>query len=76
MRPIEVLMNITSKLNLSPLSPYHALMYGRSLYFDNSKAKNEIGYNPKFSTEKMFNQSYEWYLSNKKYFIRIKNFCS
>ena len=52
MKPIEVLMNITSKLNISPLSPYHALMYGRSLYFDISKAKNELGFNPKFSTEK------------------------
>ena len=35
-------MNITSKLGLSPLGPYHSLMYGRSMYFDISKAEVRI----------------------------------
>ena len=34
---IEPLMKITSFLKLSPLAPYHSMMYGRSLYFDNKK---------------------------------------
>ena len=58
-------MKITGTLNLSPLNTYHWLMYGRSLYFDISKAKNELGWRPKFSNEQMFIASYEWYLENK-----------
>ena len=42
MRPIEFAMNITSALRLSPLSPYHSLMYGRSLYFNIKKTKSNL----------------------------------
>ena len=65
MKPIEIIMNITSKLNLTPLAPYHALMYGRSLYFDISKAKKELGFLPKYSTDEMLQQSYNWYINEK-----------
>ena len=64
MRPIELAMNITSTLRLSPLSPYHSLMYGRSLYFDISKAKKELGFIPKRTTNEMFSESYDWYIEN------------
>lgn len=64
MKPVEIGMNIMSKLGLIPLAPYHSLMYGRSLYFDISKAKGELGFNPKYSTKKMFQESYDWYLNN------------
>ena len=37
-----ILMNFTSLLRLSPLGPYHSLMYGRSLYFDISKIQVEM----------------------------------
>ncbi len=60
-------MNITSKLGLSPLGPYHSLMYGRSMYFDISKAKSELGWKPKYSNVAMFREAYDWYLSNKKF---------
>jgi len=65
MKPIEIMMNLTSRLNLTPLAPYHALMYGRSLYFDISKAKKELGFQPKFSTDEMLRQSYDWYIKQK-----------
>ena len=42
MMPAVWFMNGTSALGLSPLGPYHALMYGRSLYFDISKAQKEL----------------------------------
>lgn len=58
-------MKITGALNLSPLTTYHWLMYGRSLYFDISKTRNELGWKPKFSNEQMFIASYDWYLENK-----------
>ncbi len=64
-------MNITSKLGLSPLGPYHSLMYGRSMYFDISKAKSELGWEPKYSNVAMFREAYDWYLNNKK-FLEIR----
>jgi nucleoside-diphosphate-sugar epimerase len=58
-------MKLTSLLGLSPLGPYHALMYGRSLYFDIGKAKRELGWQPRFSNEEMLMQSYDWYVANR-----------
>jgi hypothetical protein len=66
MAPAVGLMNLTSALGLSPLGPYHALMYGRSMYFDITKAKTELGWQPKFSNNEMFVDSYEWYLKNRE----------
>ncbi|HVU37827.1 MAG TPA: hypothetical protein VHC95_05790, partial [Opitutales bacterium] len=53
-------------VGLSPLGPYHALMYGRSLYFDIAKARTELGWKPQYSNEEMFVQSYKWYLQNRE----------
>lgn len=65
MSPTVIGMKITSSLGFSPLGAYHALMYGRSMYFDISKAKQELGWTPRFSNEEMFVDSYEWYLANR-----------
>lgn len=70
MMPAVVFMNLTSALGLSPLGPYHALMYGRSLYFDISKAQKELGWQPRFSNNEMFAQSYDWYLQNREAILR------
>lgn len=64
MGPIVLAMEITSKLGLSPLGAYHSLMYGRSMYFDISKAQTELGWTPKHSNQEMFRESYDWYLHN------------
>jgi nucleoside-diphosphate-sugar epimerase len=66
MTPAVWAMNLTSALGLSPLGPYHALMYGRSLYFDILKAQTELGWRPKFSNEEMLLQSYDWYLAHRQ----------
>lgn len=59
-------MKVTSALGWSPLGAYHALMYGRSMYFDITRAKKELGWQPRFSNEAMFIQSYDWYLANRE----------
>ena len=62
---IEPIMNISSFLKLSPLAPYHSLMYGRSLYFDNKKI-SALGWTSEYSNDQMFQESYDWYLANKE----------
>jgi nucleoside-diphosphate-sugar epimerase len=64
--PAVLFMKFTSALGLSPLGPYHALMYGRSLWFDITKAQHELGWQPRFSNADMFTQSYDWYLANRE----------
>jgi nucleoside-diphosphate-sugar epimerase len=63
--PAEGLMKLTSRLGLSPLGPYHALMYGKSMYFDVTRAKNLLGWSAKYSNEEMFRHSYDWYLAHR-----------
>jgi nucleoside-diphosphate-sugar epimerase len=64
--PAVFMMNVTSAIGLSPLGPYHALMYGRSMYFDVTKAKTGLGWKPRFSNDEMFIQSYDWYVKNRE----------
>jgi nucleoside-diphosphate-sugar epimerase len=66
MRPAVWAMKLTSALGLSPLGPYHALMYGRSLYFDISRAQSELGWQPRYSNEQMLIESYEWYTRHRE----------
>lgn len=65
MAPTVLGMKATSALGLSPLGAYHALMYGRSMYFDITRATSELGWKPKWSNDDMFIQSYEWYCRNR-----------
>lgn len=59
------LMNLTSLLGVSPLGPYHALMYGRSMYFDISHAQTKLGFHPRYSNDDMFRGSYQWYVDHR-----------
>jgi nucleoside-diphosphate-sugar epimerase len=58
-------MRLTSALGLSPLGPYHSLMYGRSLWFDVSRAQHDLGWSSRWSNDEMLCQSYDWYLQHK-----------
>jgi nucleoside-diphosphate-sugar epimerase len=72
MRPAELGMRLTSALGLSPLGAYHALVYGKSLYFDVAKAKAELGWQPRYSNQEMIVQSYDWYLSHREEVLRAR----
>ena len=65
MRPIEYAIRWASKLDISPLGPYHAMMYGRSLYFNIDRAKTELGWHPLKSNKEMIIESYDWYVQNR-----------
>ena len=60
------IMRVMSFFNLSPLGPYHALMYGKSMYFDTKKAEEELNWVSRYSNEEMIIQSYEWYIENRE----------
>ncbi len=63
--PAVAMMKLTSLLGLSPLGAYHALMYGRSMYFDVQRTKRELDWAPRFGNVEMFCESYDWYLAHR-----------
>lgn len=63
--PAVVGMRVGSHLRASPLAPYHWLMYGKSLYFDVSRAEQALGWTAKFSNAEMISESYDWYLEHR-----------
>jgi len=69
----QTAMNLTSWLGLSPLGPYHSLMYGRSMYFDIAKARRELGWTPQYSNNRMFVESYDWYCNHRQEVLAQKN---
>ena len=58
-------MRLTGTLGMTPLAPYHWLVYGRDVYFDVSRAKRELGWQPRWGYADMFAQSYQWYLGHR-----------
>jgi nucleoside-diphosphate-sugar epimerase len=65
MTPAAALTRLAGRAGLSPLGPYHALMYGRSLWFDIRKARNELGFTPRFGNIEMLCHSYDWYVAHR-----------
>jgi len=66
MGPMVAAMEISSRIGISPLGPYHSMMYGRSMYFNISKAQKQIGWQPLYSNDEMFVESYQWYLKHRE----------
>ena len=58
-------MHLASDLGFSPLAPYHALMYGESMYFEGKKAELELGFKAHISQDQMIAESYDWYVANR-----------
>jgi nucleoside-diphosphate-sugar epimerase len=66
MTSAQFLMRLAEYTGLSPLGPYHALMFGRSLYFDTGKAERELGWRARYSNAQMICESYDWYKNHMK----------
>jgi nucleoside-diphosphate-sugar epimerase len=71
--PAVAMMKVTSRIGMSPLGAYHALMYGKSMYFDVARTKRELGWSAKFGNVEMFEDSYDWYLKHREEVMNRKD---
>jgi nucleoside-diphosphate-sugar epimerase len=58
-------LRILDWLGLSPLAPFHYLTYHKEIYFDVTPLLN-LGWQPKYSNDDMFRESYDWFRHNKE----------
>ncbi|MEJ7583526.1 MAG: NAD-dependent epimerase/dehydratase family protein [Acidimicrobiales bacterium] len=63
--PAAAAMRAATGIGLAPFAPYHWLLYGESLWFDTSRARHELGWEPHHSNASMVIESYEWFLAHR-----------
>jgi nucleoside-diphosphate-sugar epimerase len=63
--PARLAMKAGAQLGVAPFAPYHWLLYGESLWFDVSRARTELGWEPRHSNTSMLIESYEWFLAHR-----------
>jgi nucleoside-diphosphate-sugar epimerase len=63
--PARIVMRALTEAGQAPFAPYHWLLYGESLYFDTTKARTELGWEPKHSNASALIESYEWFLTHR-----------
>jgi len=64
--PARFGMHALATLGLAPFAPYHWLLYSESLFFDVTKARSELGWEPQHSNASMVIESYEWFLAHRQ----------
>jgi nucleoside-diphosphate-sugar epimerase len=64
--PARLAMAMLGRTRLAPFAPYHWLLYGESLWFDTTKAQQELGWQPEHSNVAMVIESYEWFLAHRE----------
>jgi nucleoside-diphosphate-sugar epimerase len=65
-RPAELAMQASAALRLTPFAPYHWLMYARSMWFDIDHVRAALGWAPRWSTDEMLAQSYDWFIAHRE----------
>lgn len=63
--PAGLAMHLTARLGVTPFAPYHWLMYAKSMWFDLEHARARLDWEPRWSTDDMFAQSYDWFVANR-----------
>jgi nucleoside-diphosphate-sugar epimerase len=63
--PAKAGMKALSLAGQAPFAPYHWLMYAESLWFDTTKARTELRWEPKHSNASALIESYEWFLRHR-----------
>jgi nucleoside-diphosphate-sugar epimerase len=52
----------TSTLRISPLAPYHWLLFGETMFFSGSRASQALGWTPKYSSTEALIASYDYFI--------------
>lgn len=58
-------MQLLSTAGLAPFAPYHWLLYSESLWFDATRARTELGWEPRHSNASMVIESYDWFIAHR-----------
>lgn len=64
-RPVSGLLQVLDRVRLSPLAPWHYKTVYKDYYFDTSKAKDVLDWEPTDSNYDMFERAYDWYQDNE-----------
>lgn len=59
-------LQVLDIFRLSPLMDWQYKVADKPFYFDITKAKTHLGWQPQDSNEEMFNASYDWYINHFK----------
>ena len=60
--PAAAAMRALTGAGLAPFAPYHWLLYGESLWFDTTRARTELGWQPQYADFKAgLEQTINWY---------------
>jgi len=63
-------LQMLDKIGLSPLAPWHYLTYHKPFHFDVTPLL-ELGWEPKYSNDLMFKESYDWFIANPDEMRRV-----
>lgn len=63
--PTVQAMRATARLGLTPFAPYHWMMYAESMWFDLAHLAERLDWTPRWSTDAMFAQSYDWFVAHR-----------
>jgi nucleoside-diphosphate-sugar epimerase len=58
-------MRMLSQVGVAPFAPYHWLLYAESLWFDTTRARTELGWEPRHSNASAVIESYDWFLAHR-----------
>lgn len=58
-------MKTLAGVGQAPFAPYHWMLYAESLWFDTTRAHEELGWTPKHSNTSALIDSYEWFLGHR-----------
>lgn len=59
------MMSVLGRMRLAPFAPYHWLLYGKPFWFDTARAHTELGWEPTYSKNEMFAESYDWFIEHR-----------
>ncbi|HEX5365657.1 MAG TPA: NAD-dependent epimerase/dehydratase family protein [Acidimicrobiales bacterium] len=64
--PARLGMQALATVGMAPFAPYHWLLYAESLWFDTTRAHEELGWQPRHSNASALAESYDWFVAHRQ----------